>query len=173
MSRTKYDVISQNCAYAYFGSSKESPLSNSNVVTDLSSILHRQGVGSPSTSQEDVDRFQQACSRRRVSLQGRIPDTTIWKVSNLPDILSNVEAEENYILRWIFSDKATFYVTRDGKSSQCKIWGSEDHYAIREIERDKCLVDFVMLGKSGTFFLCRKVTARIYLDMLQLYLLPH
>jgi hypothetical protein len=26
------------------------------------------------------------------------------------DILSNVEADENYIQRWIFSDEATFYI---------------------------------------------------------------
>jgi transposase len=49
-------------------------------------VLPRKGAGRPSTSQEDVDRTQEAFSRnpqkstRRASLQLGIPQTSVWRV---------------------------------------------------------------------------------------------
>jgi hypothetical protein len=50
------------------------------------------------------------------------------------DILSNVEADENYLRRRIFRDEATFYVRGRVNHRNCKMWGSGNPYAIREIE---------------------------------------
>jgi hypothetical protein len=50
------------------------------------------------------------------------------------DILSNVEADEIYLRRGIFSDE-TFYVSRRVNRHNCNILGSEDSHAIWEIER--------------------------------------
>jgi hypothetical protein len=107
MSGRKYGVMPQN-GDCYFGFSKQSPLSKRNVVTELNmekihpsdnairlwlkqfqetgSVLHRKGAGRPSTSQEDVDRIQEAFYRspqkstRRASVHLGIPQTTVWRV---------------------------------------------------------------------------------------------
>jgi hypothetical protein len=53
---------------------------------ETGSVLHRKGARRPSTSQEDVDRIQEAFARspqtltRRASLQLGIPQTTVWRV---------------------------------------------------------------------------------------------
>jgi hypothetical protein len=39
------------------------------------------------------------------------------------DILSNVEDDENYLRRWVFSGKATFYVSGRENRYNCRIWG--------------------------------------------------
>jgi hypothetical protein len=79
MSERKYDVIPRNgySSCAYFGFTKQSPLSKCNVVTyriqygrdpasdnairrwlkqflESGSVLHRKGAGRPSTSQEGL-----------------------------------------------------------------------------------------------------------------------
>jgi hypothetical protein len=38
------------------------------------------------------------------------------------DILSNVEADENYLQRWIFNDEAMLYVSRRINHNNCRIW---------------------------------------------------
>jgi hypothetical protein len=49
-------------------------------------VLHRKGAGRPSTSQEVVDRIQEAFSwspqksTRRAALQLGVPHTTVWRV---------------------------------------------------------------------------------------------
>jgi hypothetical protein len=100
---------------------------------------------------------------RRAYLQLGIPQTTVWTVAHnrlhlhaykvqvvqalkpddklrrfqfAKDILPNVEADENYLRRWIFSDEATFYLSRRVKRYNCRIWRSENPHAIREIETD-------------------------------------
>jgi hypothetical protein len=45
-------------------------------------------------------------------------------------ILSNVEADENYFWRWIFSDEVMFYVSGRVNRYKCSIWGSENTHAI-------------------------------------------
>jgi hypothetical protein len=51
------------------------------------------------------------------------------------DILSNVEADENYPRREIISDAATFHASGRVNPHNCRIWASQSCYAIREIER--------------------------------------
>jgi hypothetical protein len=92
-------------------------------------------------------------------------------------MFSNVEAYENYLRSWIFSDEATFYVSERVNRHNCRIWGSENLHAIREIERDNTDVNvWCALSCSkvlGPFFFAEQtVRPMTYLDMLQLYLLP-
>jgi transposase len=53
---------------------------------ETGSVVHRNGAGRPSSSQEDVGRILEAFTRspqkspRRVSLQLGIPQTTVWRV---------------------------------------------------------------------------------------------
>jgi hypothetical protein len=55
---------------------------------ETASVLHRKGVGRPSTSQEGDDRIQEAFTRnpqkstRRASLQLYIPQMTVWRVAH-------------------------------------------------------------------------------------------
>lgn len=143
-------------------------------------------------------------STRRVSLLLDIPQPTVWRVVHnrlrlhayklqivqslkpddkprrfqfAQDILSDVEADENYLRRWIFSDEATFYVSGKVNRHNCRIWGSENPHAITEYKRDSPKVNvWCALSCSevlGPFFFAEQtVTAVTYLDMLQLYLLP-
>jgi hypothetical protein len=48
------------------------------------------------------------------------------------DILSNIEADENYLRRWIFGDETMFYALWR-VNCDCRIWGSGKPHAIREI----------------------------------------
>jgi hypothetical protein len=93
------------------------------------------------------------------------------------DILSKVEADENYLRRWMFGDEVMFYVSGRVNRHNCKILGSENPHAIREIERGCAKVNFWCAFSCsevfGPFFYAEKtMTAMIYLDTLQLYLLP-
>jgi hypothetical protein len=53
---------------------------------ETDNVLHRKGSGSPNTSQEDVDRVQEAFSQspqnptRRASWQLGLPQTSVWRV---------------------------------------------------------------------------------------------
>jgi hypothetical protein len=55
-------------------------------IQETGSVLHRKQLRKPSTSQENVGRYQEAFSRspqkptRRTSLQLDIPQTTVWRV---------------------------------------------------------------------------------------------
>jgi hypothetical protein len=44
-------------------------------------------------------------------VQALKPDDKPRRYQFAKDILSNVEADENYLRRWIFSDEGTFYVS--------------------------------------------------------------
>jgi hypothetical protein len=68
------------------------------------------------------------------------PDDKPRRFQFAKDILSNVEADENFLRSRIFSDEATFYVSGRINHHNCRIWGSEDPRAIREIERDSAKV---------------------------------
>jgi hypothetical protein len=74
--------------------------------------------------------------------------------------LSNVEADESYLWRWIFSDEATFYVSGRVNHHNYRIWGSGNPDTIREIERDSAKVNvWCALSCSvsfGILFLCGK-----------------
>jgi hypothetical protein len=90
--------------------------------------------------------------------------------------LSNVEADENHLRRWIFSDESTFHLSGRLNCHNCRIWGSENPHAIREIERDSAKVNACCASSCSEvlgplFFAEQTVTAMTYLDMLQLYLL--
>jgi hypothetical protein len=41
------------------------------------------------------------------------------------DILSSIEAGEDYLQRWIFNDEATFYISGRLNSHNCRMRGSE------------------------------------------------
>jgi hypothetical protein len=100
--------------------------------------------------QETFSRFPQK-STTRASLQSGMPQTTFWKVVHnrlhfhayrvqimqafkpdvkpcrfeFPkDILSNVEADEIYLRRWISSDEASFHVSGRVDRHNCRLWGS-------------------------------------------------
>lgn len=51
------------------------------------------------------------------------------------DVLSNVEADENCLRKWIFSDEAVFCI-RKVNCHNCRILGSVNPYSVRELERD-------------------------------------
>jgi hypothetical protein len=50
------------------------------------------------------------------------------------DVLSNVEAEPNYLQRWIFNE-AAFHISGSVNHHNCRIWRSENPHVIHEIKR--------------------------------------
>jgi hypothetical protein len=87
------------------------------------------------------------------------------------DILSNVEADENYPRKWIFSDDATFCVSGRVNRHDYRLLGSENPHAIREIGKDSAKVNvwcaFSCLEVLGSFIFAEQtVTGMTYLDML-------
>jgi hypothetical protein len=53
------------------------------------------------------------------------PDDKPCRFHFTKDILSNIEAGENYLRRWIFSDVATYDLSGRVSRYNCRIWGSE------------------------------------------------
>jgi hypothetical protein len=110
-------------------------------------------------------------------LQALKPDHKPRLFQFAKNILSNVEAGENYLRRRIFSDEAASYVSGRVNRHNCRIWGSENPHAIKEIKRDSAKVNawctlscWEVLGPF--FFAEQEVTAMTFLDTVRLYLLP-
>jgi hypothetical protein len=100
-SEPKSVVKMQRCYRTQYG--KDRPLDNAirhwlKIFQETGRVLHRKGAGRPSTSQEDVNRIQEAFSRspqkstRRASLQLGIPQTSVcWIVQNRLLIIKHLE----------------------------------------------------------------------------------
>ncbi|GBN06732.1 hypothetical protein AVEN_109422-1 [Araneus ventricosus] len=93
-------------------------------------------------------------------------------------MLSCIQNEYYFLNRIIFSEETTFYVSnKENLSTAGRIWGSENPHAIQEVERNspKIHVWCVLLHDAaiGPFFFAEtSITAKIYLDMLQIYSIP-
>jgi hypothetical protein len=110
-------------------------------------------------------------------VQALKPDNKPRRFQFAKDILSNVEADENYLRIWIFSDEATFYVSGRVNGHNCRLWVSENPHTIREFERNSAKVNvwcaFSCSEILGPFFFAEQtVTAMTYLDTVQMYPLP-
>jgi hypothetical protein len=73
--------------------------------------------------------------------------------------------------------KQCFYVPWSVNRHKCRIWGSENPHAIREIKKDSAKVNVWCASSCSeilgpVFFAVQTVTAMTCLNMLQLYLLP-
>ncbi|GBN06733.1 hypothetical protein AVEN_109423-1 [Araneus ventricosus] len=94
------------------------------------------------------------------------------------EMLSRIENEHYFLNRVIFSDEAAFHVSnKENISTTGRIWGSENPRAVQEVERNspKINVWCALLHDAaiGPFFFAEtSVTAKIYLDMLQIYSIP-
>jgi hypothetical protein len=75
---------------------------------ETGNVLHRRGAGRQSTSQQAVDRIQEAFSRspqkstRRASLQLGIPQTTVWS-------FVHSASNETFFLNYTFIFHKQFY----------------------------------------------------------------
>ena len=52
------------------------------------------------------------------------------------NILQRISEDEAFRKRVCFSDEATFHVSGKLNKHNVRIWGSENHYASRELQRD-------------------------------------
>ncbi|GBM93585.1 hypothetical protein AVEN_150850-1 [Araneus ventricosus] len=93
------------------------------------------------------------------------------------EMLPLIENEDYFLNRVIFSDEATFHVRNKVNKHNCRIWGSEYHHAVQEVEMNSpkinvwcALLHDIVIGPF--FFAETSVTANIYLDMLQIYTVP-
>jgi hypothetical protein len=89
-------------------------------------------------------------------VQALKPDDKPRRFEFAKDILSKVKANESYFRRWIFSYEATFYISGNVNCHNCKICGSQNPHAIREIKKDsaKLMRAFVMFRRFGALHLC-------------------
>jgi hypothetical protein len=90
------------------------------------------------------------------------------------DMLNEIDNDELFLERIVFSDEATFHISRHVHRRNIRIWGHEHPRAIAEHERDSPNTN-VWYGLAhdqviGPFFFAeRTVTSIIYLGMLELF----
>lgn len=93
------------------------------------------------------------------------------------EMLQRIDDDNNYLKRLCFSDEATFHTSGKVNRHNVRIWGSENpHYVVEHIrDSPKVNVWCGLLHNTviGPFFFSENsVTADIYLDMLQLFVIP-
>jgi len=80
--------------------------------------------------------------------------------------------------KWvIFSYEVTFFYPEKVNSHNTQIWGSQNPHALIEMERDSPKVNvFCAISRRrvlGSFFFAEdSVTGKVYLDMLEIWLMP-
>lgn len=93
------------------------------------------------------------------------------------DMLEQIAEDPNFLNLICFSDEATFHVSGKVNKHNTRIWGSEQPYVFREIQRDSPKLNVwcgVMRNRIiGPFFFAEKtITAAVYLDLLTEYVAP-
>ena len=92
-------------------------------------------------------------------------------------VLDKIDENNSYLDHICFSDESTFHISGKVNRHNCRIWGSENPSVVFQHERDSPKVNvWCGLMKDrviGPFFFAEPtVTARTYLDMLELYVVP-
>jgi hypothetical protein len=92
-------------------------------------------------------------------------------------MLSEIDDNEGYLQRVMFTDEATFHINGCVNCYNCRIWGSQELNESFEYERDTPKVNVCcglpqdrMVGPL--FFVERTTTGEIYLDLLQQFVFP-
>ncbi|GBM12225.1 hypothetical protein AVEN_21028-1 [Araneus ventricosus] len=93
------------------------------------------------------------------------------------DMLNEIDSDERFLRKIMFSDEATFHVCGHIHCHNVRVWVSENPRAYVEYKRNTPKVNMwcaLMHDKViGPFFFAKPtVTSNIYLDMLQLYAVP-
>ncbi|GBM72569.1 hypothetical protein AVEN_274256-1 [Araneus ventricosus] len=99
------------------------------------------------------------------------------KRMNYATFMQESMQDETMADRLIFSDKSTFHVSGKVNRYNSRIWGTEKPSTIIEHERDSAKVNVFCAISSRKlygplFFSERSVTSNVYLDMLEVWLMP-
>lgn len=93
------------------------------------------------------------------------------------NMLENIDNDESFLKRVIFTDEATFHVNGCVNRHNCRIWGSEQPNEIIEYVRNSpklnvwCgLMHDKLIGPF--FFVEQTITGNVYFDMLEQYVFP-
>lgn len=92
-------------------------------------------------------------------------------------MLNGIDDNPNFLQRVLFTDEATFHINGSVNRYNCRIWGSQQPNEIQEYVRDSPKLN-VWCGLFhdqviGPFFFVEKtITGLVYLDMLELFVLP-
>ncbi|GBL83282.1 hypothetical protein AVEN_110615-1 [Araneus ventricosus] len=105
------------------------------------------------------------------------PNDEPQRVAFAVEMLSRIQNEHDFLNSIISSDEGTFHVSNKVNKHSCRIWGSENPFAVQEVERNSQEINvWCVLSHDtviGPFFFAEiSVTANIYLDMLQIYAIP-
>ncbi|GFY19156.1 DUF4817 domain-containing protein [Trichonephila clavipes] len=144
------------------------------------SVEHKKGYGRPRTSEESVERIRETFRRSptksvrqasREILHAIKPDDYAKRYGFAVGMLHCLDADEHFLNRILFSDESTFYVSGMVNKHNVRFWGSEQPYAVRELQRSSEKVN-VWCGLLhdrilGPFFLEKTVTSSTYLDTLR------
>ena len=93
------------------------------------------------------------------------------------NMLRTIEGDADFLKRRMFSDEASFHVSRIVNRHNVPIWGSENPHEYREAEKDSPKVN-VWCGLMhdriiGPFFFTEKtVSSIVYLHMLENFVFP-
>jgi transposase len=93
------------------------------------------------------------------------------------DMLNEIDDDELFLERIVFSDEATFHISGHVHSHNIRMWGQEHPHAIVEHERDSPKIN-VWCGLAHDqvigpiFFAECTVKSTTYLDMLELFAVP-
>ena len=104
------------------------------------------------------------------------PEDPPKRLAFCEDLLSRMETDQGLFERFIFSDEATF-LSRKVNRHNTRIWGSQNTHALIEMERDSQKVNmFCAISRKrvfGPFFFAEdSFTGKVYLDMLENWLMP-
>ncbi|GBO04373.1 hypothetical protein AVEN_165846-1 [Araneus ventricosus] len=85
--------------------------------------------------------------------------------------------DETMADRLIFSDESTFHISGKVDRYNSRIWGTEKPSTVIEHERDSAKINvFCVISSRKSyvpfFFSERSVTSNVYLDMLEVWLMP-
>ena len=105
------------------------------------------------------------------------PDDPPKQLAFCEDLLSRMETDQGLPERVIFSDEVTFFLSGKVNRHNTRIWGSQNLHALIEMERDSPKVNvFCAIFRRcvfGPFFFAKdNVTGKVYLDMLENWLMP-
>lgn len=110
-------------------------------------------------------------------LQTIKPKDIIKRAGFATFMLEQIEENESFLSKVIFSDEATFHTNGCVNRHNVRIWGSQHPHEIFEKERDSPKIN-VWCGLSkdeviGPFFFAEKnINGTVYLDMLENYCFP-
>lgn len=105
-----------------------------------------------------------------------MPHDKLERVNSVTFILEELTADDNYLQKILFSDKAIFHTHGVVNCHNCRIWGSENPHALMKHVRDSQVNVWCSIMSDrivgSCFFHKSTIMSAVYLDMLENFVFP-